>query len=140
MGAVDILFRGWMAAALTLATFVCRDMRRLCFQALPANAAFIAYAKAAPLWPVLVLHLTLVPVNLLRLAQAFRPSTVAAPMPSPRAREQRLPRRRHRSRTWRQQLVLAMPGALRSPCWILVESAVATMVLSTVGTVSRIRT
>ena len=60
---------GWLAAGLTLATFACRDMRRLRLLALAANAAFIAYGAAANLLPVLMLHLALVPVNLWRLNQ-----------------------------------------------------------------------
>jgi hypothetical protein len=63
---------GWLASSLTLATFICSDMRRLRFAALAANAAFIAYGALAQLWPVLVLHLLLVPVNLWRLAGALR--------------------------------------------------------------------
>jgi len=63
---------GWAAAALTLLTFLSQDMRRLRALALAANAAFIAYGVAAQLWPVLVLHLVLVPVNLWRLGQALR--------------------------------------------------------------------
>ena len=62
---------GWAAALLTLLTFLCADMRRLRLLALAANAAFIAYGSAAELLPVLVLHLSLVPVNLWRLNQAF---------------------------------------------------------------------
>lgn len=60
---------GWIAAALTLGTFVCSDMRRLRLIALAANAAFIAYGALSPALPVLVLHLSLVPVNLWRLRQ-----------------------------------------------------------------------
>jgi hypothetical protein len=60
---------GWLAAALTWLTFFCKDMRRLRYLALGANAAFIAYAAMVQLWPVLVLHLALVPVNLWRLTQ-----------------------------------------------------------------------
>ncbi len=62
---------GWTASLLTLLTFICADMRRLRLLALAANAAFIAYGSAAELLPVLVLHLSLVPVNLWRLNQAF---------------------------------------------------------------------
>jgi hypothetical protein len=63
---------GWVASSLTLVTFMCADMRRLRCAALGANAAFIAYGALAHLWPVLVLHLLLVPVNLWRLADAFK--------------------------------------------------------------------
>ena len=60
-------FLGWGAAALTLLTFYCQDMRRLRLSALGANVAFVSYALAAGLTPVLALHLTLIPLNMLRL-------------------------------------------------------------------------
>ena len=63
---------GWAAALLTLLTFVNADMRRLRLLALAANADFIAYAATAHLLPVMVLHLSLVPVNLWRLNQALQ--------------------------------------------------------------------
>ncbi len=75
---------GWVASSLTLVTFMCADMRRLRCAALGANAAFIAYGALAQLWPVLVLHLLLVPVNLWRLVHAFRAGE-QPPVPSPRA-------------------------------------------------------
>lgn len=61
---------GWTAVVLTLLTFMSSDMRRLRMTALAANVAFIAYAALAGLWPVLALHLILVPVNLWRLHQS----------------------------------------------------------------------
>ena len=70
---------GWAAALLTMLTFISADMRRLRLLALVANAAFIAYGSRAHLPPVVALHLTLVPVNLWRLNQAFRRG---APTPS----------------------------------------------------------
>lgn len=70
MSGADTL--GWCAAALTLLTFAARDMRLLRTAALAANLCFIAYATAAQLWPVLALHLVLVPVNLLRLMELGR--------------------------------------------------------------------
>jgi hypothetical protein len=75
---------GWCAAALTLLTFAARDMRLLRMAALAANLCFIAYATAIQLWPVLALHLVLVPVNLLRLMElgrlaATRPTTANHP-------------------------------------------------------------
>jgi len=60
---------GWFAAALTLLTFASRDMVLLRVAALGANACFVAYAFTASLWPVLSLHLLLMPVNLFRLTQ-----------------------------------------------------------------------
>ncbi len=82
---IDIL--GWVAAALTLGTFVCRDMLRLRVLALGANMAFIGYGLAAGLWPVATLHLLLVPVNLRRLMelQRVRAPAVRRWVPRPRA-------------------------------------------------------
>lgn len=78
MPLIPIEALGWLAAGLTLATFVCRDMRRLRLLALAANAAFIAYGASAALLPVLALHLALVPVNLWRLNQVFRAAPAGA--------------------------------------------------------------
>ena len=75
---------GWTAAALTMLTFVCRDMKRLRLLALGANAAFIGYGAMAALTPVLVLHLVLAPINawrLLELRRARRAATAAAAAP-----------------------------------------------------------
>jgi hypothetical protein len=63
---------GWCAAALTLLTFMARDMALLRVLALAANISFIAYAANARLWPVLTLHVVLVPVNVGRLLELFR--------------------------------------------------------------------
>jgi hypothetical protein len=63
---------GWCAAALTLLTFLARDMALLRILALAANISFIAYAASARLWPVLTLHVVLVPVNVGRLLELFR--------------------------------------------------------------------
>lgn len=81
MSAVDLA--GWMAAALTLTTFVCRDIRRLRLLALAANVAFIVYGANSGLLPVLALHAVLVPVNLWRLRELARaPGANAAPAPA----------------------------------------------------------
>lgn len=75
---------GWLAAALTFGTFACRDLVRLRMFAVLANLAFVAYAGSAGLWPVLALHLSLLPLNLRRLLEH-------GPVPqwAPRAEEQR---------------------------------------------------
>lgn len=69
---------GWTAAVLTLLAFSCSDILRLRYAALAANGAFIAYGFAAELWPVLALHLLLVPINLCRLIQTRRLCASAA--------------------------------------------------------------
>jgi hypothetical protein len=63
---------GWLAAGLTLLTFSLRSMIGLRLAALAANACFIAYGWMSGLYPVMVLHLLLVPCNLLRLAELVR--------------------------------------------------------------------
>lgn len=59
---------GYLASALVLATFCIRDMVALRCLAITSNLAFITYGALADLGPVLVLHLLLLPVNVLRLA------------------------------------------------------------------------
>lgn len=68
---------GWCAAGLMVATFACRDPRRMRALAVATNLAFIAYGLAAALPPVLALHALLLPLNLWRWAQdaAVRPAT-----------------------------------------------------------------
>ena len=61
---------GWIAAGLTVATFSCKQPVALRLCALAANAAFICYGAIAGLWPVLVLHAVLLPINAIRLMQA----------------------------------------------------------------------
>ncbi|MGE0803243.1 MAG: hypothetical protein AB7G13_13695 [Lautropia sp.] len=63
---------GYLASALVLATFCMRDMVSLRWVAISSNLAFIAYGALADLDPVLALHVVLLPVNALRLAQHTR--------------------------------------------------------------------
>jgi CRP/FNR family cyclic AMP-dependent transcriptional regulator len=58
---------GYLASALVLATFCMRNMVALRCMAIASNLAFITYGGLADLGPVLVLHLLLLPVNVLRL-------------------------------------------------------------------------
>lgn len=75
---------GYLASALVLATFSMRSMRPLRAIAIVSNVMFIAYALAADLRPVLVLHALLLPMNVwrlfeLRLEPPFEARTRAAP-------------------------------------------------------------
>jgi CRP/FNR family transcriptional regulator, cyclic AMP receptor protein len=63
---------GWVAAALTLATFSMRSMAPLRVTGIAANICFIVYGTAAGLAPVVGLHLLLLPCNLIRLAEIRR--------------------------------------------------------------------
>lgn len=97
---------GWAAAALMVATFSCRDARRMRALAVATNLAFVAYGAAAGLQPVLALHALLLPINLWRwleasgcgsaLVRALRGAlagdalagALAPPDPQPRGHEQ----------------------------------------------------
>lgn len=79
LSATAVDWSGWTAAALTMLTFVCRDMKRLRLLALGANAAFIGYGVMAALTPVLVLHLVLAPINAWRLVELRRGRGAASP-------------------------------------------------------------
>jgi hypothetical protein len=84
---------GYAAAGLVLATFCMRDMVALRWMAIASNVAFMAYGGLADLGPVLVLHLLLLPVNVLRLAGAGRPPpSETQASPPPRRSRRRYPR------------------------------------------------
>lgn len=63
---------GWCAALATLATFSMRTMVPLRLTAVLSNVLFIGYGAFAGIYQVLVLHLVLLPFNLVRLAQMRR--------------------------------------------------------------------
>jgi hypothetical protein len=60
---------GYVASALVLLTFCMNSMRPLRMVAIASNVAFIAYAMTAHLYPVLILHSILLPLNVTRLLQ-----------------------------------------------------------------------
>jgi hypothetical protein len=63
---------GYVASALVLCTFLTRTMMPLRFVALASNVAFISYGALLHLYPVLVLHVILLPVNAWRLREIFQ--------------------------------------------------------------------
>jgi hypothetical protein len=65
---------GFVASILVLTTFTMTDMRTLRIVAIFSNVAFIAYSALEWLPPVLILHLTLLPLNALRLTELARGS------------------------------------------------------------------
>lgn len=67
--AEDLL--GYAASALVLLAFSMHSLIRLRIVAIASNLTFIAYAATAHLQPVLVLHVTLLPINLWRLRQCI---------------------------------------------------------------------
>jgi hypothetical protein len=60
---------GYIASALVLLTFMTKDMRVLRIVAILSNVAFIAYGALGALPPILLLHLLLLPLNLVRLKE-----------------------------------------------------------------------
>jgi hypothetical protein len=62
---------GWIAASLVLATFSARSMVPLRALAVGSNVAFVGYAYMAGLWPILLLHSIMLPLNAQRLRQAI---------------------------------------------------------------------
>ena len=60
---------GYLASALVLCTFCARTMLPLRIIALGSNVAFITYGGLLDLYPVLLLHVILLPLNAWRLAE-----------------------------------------------------------------------
>ena len=60
---------GYLAALCTLGTFSMRTMVPLRCMGIASNVLFIAYGYFLPAYPVLLLHLALLPVNISRLCQ-----------------------------------------------------------------------
>jgi CRP/FNR family cyclic AMP-dependent transcriptional regulator len=66
------LYVGYFASALVLCTFLTRTMIPLRSIALGSNVAFITYGALLHLYPVLILHCVLLPVNIWRLREIFQ--------------------------------------------------------------------
>ena len=60
---------GYLAAMLVFCSFYARTIVVLRVVAITSNMAFIGYAVAKGLYPVLILHVVLLPLNCVRLAQ-----------------------------------------------------------------------
>jgi hypothetical protein len=63
---------GCLGRLLTLTTFSMRTMLRLRMVGIAANLAFIGYGLLGPFYPVLLLHVVLLPLNGWRLWQVLR--------------------------------------------------------------------
>src|SRR6185437_13112332 len=57
---------------LVFSTFYMRTMLPLRYLAIASNVAFISYGVPLGLWPVVILHALLLPLNLIRLFQIHR--------------------------------------------------------------------
>ena len=60
---------GYAAASCVFMTFYMKTMVPLRIAGIVSNVLFIAYAYDLPAYPVLILHLTLLPLNIIRLRQ-----------------------------------------------------------------------
>lgn len=63
---------GYAASTAVLATFLMRTMVPLRIVAIASNLLFILYGHFAHVPPVLLLHIALLPINVVRLAALFR--------------------------------------------------------------------
>lgn len=63
---------GYLASALVFATFCMRTMIPLRLIAISSNVAFIVYGYYGGLYPVLVLHVILLPMNIWRTIEMWR--------------------------------------------------------------------
>jgi len=63
---------GYLAALLVFSTFYMKTMIPLRSVAIASNLAFITYGYLAGLYPVFILHMVLLPLNILRLYQMRR--------------------------------------------------------------------
>lgn len=83
---------GWLGALLTAAAYSMKDMKCLRRVAVGANLSFITYGMAAGVWPMLALHLFLLPLNLFRLIELLLAGGRNVGMPAVnRASEQTAP-------------------------------------------------
>ncbi len=64
---------GFLAAGLVITAFCMKDILHLRIVAVASNVAFLAYGVRLGLMPVWLLHLALLPVNLVRLWQVGSP-------------------------------------------------------------------
>jgi len=63
---------GYIAAGLVFATFCAQRMALLRALAIASNVAFIGYGFLDGLWPILILHSAMLPINIRRYGQSMR--------------------------------------------------------------------
>ena len=105
---------GYVAAGLVFATFCAQRMALLRALAIASNVAFIGYGFLDGLWPILVLHSAMLPMNIPRYLQSVRghcgTTTADAGMPVP-SRSTLLRNlitvAPGRSRSWRERVIPA---------------------------------
>jgi hypothetical protein len=85
---------GYVAAGLVFATFCAQRMAFLRAIAIASNVAFIGYGFLDGLWPILILHSAMLPVNIRRYRQLVRGccGTTTADAGTPEPSRSTLPR------------------------------------------------
>jgi uncharacterized protein YjiS (DUF1127 family) len=100
---------GHLAATLVFATFCAQRMTSLRAIAIASNLAFIGDGYLDSLWPILILHVAMLPINVVRCWQSMRSSRSAMPADagSPAPNGLAVPRNRiavvGRLRAWRKR-------------------------------------
>jgi hypothetical protein len=84
-GLIDAL--GYAASGLTLATFAQRAMLPMRIMAIGANICFIGSGAMGWFMPVLVLHIILLPINLVRLRMLLNESNSGWARPNDNAND-----------------------------------------------------
>jgi hypothetical protein len=93
---VDLI--GYLACALVFATFYMTAMLPLRLTAIASNVAFIAYGYLGGMTPILLLHMSLLPLNVWRLCETMRlANRVLRPADETWRSSQRFPCRRKAS-------------------------------------------
>lgn len=87
----DVL--GLAAGSLVLLTFLMPDMMSLRLTAIASNLAFLAYALAVGLMPIMVLHGLLLPINVLCAVRLARCRTMVVEREHPPHLDRPQPRR-----------------------------------------------
>jgi hypothetical protein len=103
---------GFLAAGLVITAFCMKDILHLRIVAVASNVAFLAYGVALGLIPVWLLHLLLLPVNLVRLWQVR--SRIASVAMQDQGKARFLVRRARRRRQIRAQASRSACGAVRT--------------------------
>jgi hypothetical protein len=83
LGLIDAF--GYAASGLTLATFAQKAMLPMRIMAIGANFCFIGYGAMGWFMPVLVLHVILLPINLVRLRALVHESKLGWAQPKEKA-------------------------------------------------------
>jgi hypothetical protein len=79
---------GYAASTLTLATFAQQTMLPMRIMAIAANVCFIGYGAMGQFMPVLVLHVILLPINVIRLRTLIRQSNASKARQGEKATEE----------------------------------------------------